>query len=211
MVGILNIILVISNAWILIIVLTIIVALIVLYRALFRKYIIEQIRKNEIWLPIVDDFNNIIGKVAQSVSLEMPGKFQHPVIRLIIWNNGKIYLKPRDKNLLSEINLLDHPFIKRLHYGENVDETLDKIKSENFPDCNNPKFILKYKYENPKGKWQILLYLIDVSDSSYKNLSLNGGKYWINTQIKENINKGLFSEIFEKELKLFNVLFDEAK
>lgn len=211
MIGILNIILVIPKLSIFIILLTTIVVLIVLNRTLFRKYITDQIRKNEIWLPIVDDFNNIIGKVAQSVSMEMPGKFQHPVIRLIIWDNGKIYLKPRDKNLLSEINLLDHPFIKRLHFGENVGDVLEKFKTDNFPDCNSPKFILKYKYENPKAKWQVLLYIINVSDSSHKNKSLEGGKFWINTQINENVNKSVFSDIFEKELKFFNVLFDEAK
>ena len=210
MIGILNIILVISKLSIFIIVFTIIVVLIVLNRTLFRKYITDLIRKNEIWLPIVDDFNNIIGRVAQSVSMETPGKFQHPVIRLIVWDNGKIYLKPRDKNLFSEINMLDHPFIKRLHFGENVGDVIEKFKTENFPDCNSPKFILQYKYENTKGKWQVLLYIIDVSESSYKNNTPAGGKYWISSQIKDNVNKGLFSDIFEKELKFFNVLFDEA-
>lgn len=181
----------------------------IVYQISFKKFLIRRCNKHEIWLPVVDDTGNIIGRVAQSVSSEMPGKYQHPLIRLIVWSNGKIYLKPRDAEFGFEEGRVDHPFEIRLRYGIRIEDALENIRRIFFPESQKPTFLLKYSYENYFGKWQVLLYYIDVTDLKQLEATFGGGKLWLNQQVRDNIGKSFFSDIFENEVDFFSVLLQE--
>jgi hypothetical protein len=156
---------------------------------------------------VVDDTGNVIGRVAKSVSMEEPGKYQHPLIRILIWHKGKLYLRHRTRNVCFEKGLVDHPFEQLIPYGATVDDVLMKVRCNYFPDSEKPRFLLKYKHENKEGKWLVLLYLIILPDENQlKQLQTESGKLWTLKQIKENRNMGYFSNIFEGEFGFFNTL-----
>ncbi|MDD4921387.1 MAG: hypothetical protein PHS30_02800, partial [Bacteroidales bacterium] len=77
------------------IILILLLGLVVIAFLLYRRYLIRQCYIKEYWLPIVDDGGNVIGRVARSVSIETPGVYQHPLIRILVNQSGTIYLTPR--------------------------------------------------------------------------------------------------------------------
>lgn len=188
----------------------IIIAAYTYYRFGLRQFLLNKCYQDETWLPVSDDTGNIIGRVAQSVSIENPGKFQHPIIRVIVWCNGKIYLKPRSKDLLFERGKVDIPFEVILRFGKSIESSLDEIHEKYLPNGDKPRFLLKYSYDNPEGKWQVLLYYINVDDVSKLNtLSLTEGKIWPMKHVMDNLGKTYFSNIMENELKFTSVLIEK--
>jgi hypothetical protein len=181
------------------------------YNLGIRHYFIRRSYKQETWLPVTDDKGNIIGRVAQSVSMENPGKYQHPLVRMILWCNGKLYLKPRSPELLFENSKMDLPFEIVLKYGEGIEEKMDYIHENYFSTCNKPLFLLKYAYENEGGKWQVFLYYINIPDENLLgSLDFRDGKLWPVKQIKENIGKSYFSKILENELAFSSLLLENS-
>jgi len=186
------------------------IAVYLFYKFSLKQYLINRCNKEETWLPVVDDVGNIIGRVAQSVSLENPGKFQHPLIRIIVWCDGKIYLKQRSSETLFEQGKVDHPFENVLNFGKSIESILEDIHKNYAPDGDEPLFLLKYGYENSEGKWQVLLYYINFSDESkLKSLNFGQGKLWTLQQVRDNLGKSYFSNIFENERPFSAVLLEK--
>ena len=153
---------------------TAIVVAVCLRRA-FRRYLVRKSDKYEIWLPVVDDAGHVMGRVAQSVSEETPGNFQHPLIRMLVRYNKMLYLQPRSEHALFEPETTDIPIEVLMQYGDNIDDTLLKVRDAYFPDSPKPRFLLKYQYENQEGKWLVLLYIIEVSDRKQLKLIKHEG------------------------------------
>lgn len=188
----------------------IIIAAYTYYRFGLRQFLLNKCYQDETWLPVSDDTGNIIGRVAQSVSIENPGKFQHPIIRVIVWCNGKIYLKPRSNELMFERGKVDIPFEVILRFGKSIESSLDEIHEKYLPFGDKPRFLLKYSYDNPEGKWQVLLYYINIDDVSKLNtLNLPDGKIWPMQHVIDNLGKTYFSNIMENELKFTSVLIEK--
>ena len=201
------------SIWVLALVLGILLLFLVIYliyNFCLKSYLIKRCNQEEIWLPIVDDTGNVIGRVAQSVSIENPGKFQHPLIRIVVWSKEKMYLKPRPSESLFDIGKFDNPFEIVLKYGKSIEETLEEVHRNYLPYAAKPHFMLKYSYENSKGKWQVFLYYVSIFDESrLKSLNFSEGKLWPIRQVKDNIGKTYFSDIFENELEFSSVFFDD--
>lgn len=177
----------------------------------FKKYLLEKCMKQEKWLPVVDDTGNIIGKVAQSVSLEEPGKFLHPLIRVIVVCNGMLFLKPRGKGCAFEKGKIDIPFEILLDFGKNIDDTLEERRRRLSDVKDKPDFIIKYRHENSEGKWLVLLYKIEISDiKQIYPADLSEGKLWTMKQINENLGESYFSNIFEEEFEMFSRILGDS-
>jgi len=198
--------------WVLIVLplLPLIFGVIVYVKYGFKLFLVKKCNEEEIWLPVVDDAGNIIGRVAKCVSQEEPGKYQHPLVRILVWHEGKLYLRPRSDNVVFEPGMMDHPFEQLIYFGHNIDETLLDIRNRFFPDAEKPRFLLKYKHENKEGKWLVLLYLVTVADKEQlKNIQHKDGKLWPLTQINENSGMLFFSRIFEGEIDFFRTLLSK--
>lgn len=195
--------------WIIILLTALLISLIALYyyKVVLRKYLLKRCNNEEVWLPVTDEQGNVIGRVAQSVSMENPGMFQHLLIRLILWDNGNLYLAQRDSDSLFEKEKVDTPFEKILTFGKSIESTLEEMHEKYIPGAEKPIFLLKYEYENYAGKWQVLLYYSNLAECRNLNsLSFRNGKMWTYKQLKQDIGKKYFSEIFENELQFISVL-----
>lgn len=187
--------------------LSILLVFVVLLLKLYRQYLVRQSKLMEYWLPIVDDEGNVKGRVARSVSLETPGKYQHPMIRIMIFRPGGIYLTHRSFEYCPDFGLYDHPIEYMMEFGKSVEESISDLQKKFFPNCPQPGFLLKYKHENEIGQWQVLLYCICIPhEEELTGVNKSHGKFWTISQIQENTGKSWFSKLFEGEFDFIKTL-----
>ncbi|MDR0427913.1 MAG: hypothetical protein LBH12_04845 [Dysgonamonadaceae bacterium] len=161
---------------------------------------------DEIWLPIVNESGAVKGKVALSVSLFSGNKYLHPVVRVALINKGKLFLQERKDHFLNQVHQLDYPFERSLLFEETLDEGVKKAITKNGGSSELPyRFIFRYVYKDSETNRLIYLYACNILDDKLLDyLHLETGKWWLNKQIEENLNTGLFSPYFEKEYELLN-------
>jgi hypothetical protein len=178
----------------------------------FHYLLIKKSHKKESWLPVVNDQGQVIGRVAKSVSREQPGFYQHPLVRLLVWCDHSILLRPRDNNLGFEVGKLDHPLERLIPYGQTAEEVVCHLAKKYFPTCLPPRFLLKYKEETATGQWLVLLYLVKVDEVSLlKGLLHQGGKLWPLKQISANYGMSCFSSLFEGEFLFVQTILSSIK
>ena len=168
-----------------------------------RLKVLNKHLKSEEWLPVVSESGNVQGKVAKSVSIILKNKFLHPLVRVALIYDGKLYLKNRDDSRLLDSGKLDYPFEKYMKYKHNLEEAIkNTVKNEIKTDDLPVRFLLKYVFENENTKRLIFLYVSNIaSEKEFNDLQLQGGKLWTTNQIEDNIGKDVFSECFELEFE----------
>ncbi len=178
----------------------ILLLLVIIYEHI-RLRLIKRKLSGEDWLPVVNDSGRVIGKVARSVSFKSKNQFLHPLVRIALINKGMLYLMERPSYYIQDPSKIDHPFEEYLRYGQDLDQAVNDIirvrsKAENL----QTRFVFKYLYKNATTNRLIYLYTIPVHDEeTMSKIQLKSGKLWTEKQIEENLDKGIFSECFEKE------------
>ncbi|MDR1516955.1 MAG: hypothetical protein LBS52_02455 [Dysgonamonadaceae bacterium] len=183
---------------------TIVLQIIVLWLILkesLRIWLLDRTLCREEWLPVVNQEGVVVGRVAKSVTKGLMNKFMHPVVRVALIFNGKIYLKKRDACRVLNPGLLDYPFEKYMQFDHNLDDTVhNSVKLECGSDGGSLRFLLKYTFENASTKRLIFLYVSVADDEAvFDSLHLKDGKLWTMRQIEDNLGLNVFSECFEME------------
>lgn len=121
---------------------------------------------------------DVTGRVAKSITRELKNRFMHPVVRVVLLHDGKIYLKERDASCLLSPGRLDYPFEKYLQFNHAIDETVRDSLGVVCGEGDLPlRFLLKYTFENEATKRLIFLYAAHVTDEEmFNSLPLDGGK-----------------------------------
>lgn len=171
--------------------------------------IYEQIRltmmsgslKKEMWLPVLDDNNKVIGCIARSVARSLPKKFYHPIVRIAVVYDGMLYLVKRNKSDYVSPDTYDFPFNQYVLYHHTIDQTVKEALGDlGHEKTINPRFLIRYTYENDKVKHLVYLYVVCLhADDRYGKYKKRPGKLWTAKQIEENLKAGIFSSYFEKE------------
>lgn len=180
----------------------IIIAVIILIQAL-RLNLLEKRLEKEEWLPVVSESGVVQGKVAKSVSQNLKNKFLHPLVRVALIHDGKLYLRTRDESRFLDPSKLDYPFEKYMQFNHNIQDAIQNaIKQEIKVDHLPVRFLLKYVFENENTKRLVFLYVsIIESEKDFQDLHLEGGKLWTTNQIEDNIGNNIFSECLELEFE----------
>ncbi len=133
----------------------------------------------------------------------MKNKFLHPLVRVALIYDGKLYLKNRDKSRLLDPNKLDYPFEKYMQYNHNIDEAINNLIKSEVKTAKMPvRFLLKYVFENEITKRLVFLYVSMIpTEVAFSNLHLKEGKLWTINQIEDNMGSDIFSECFELEFE----------
>lgn len=181
-----------------------------------RLNIFDNKLKHEDWLPVVNEKGDITGKIAKSVTKDLKNKFMHPVVRVALIFDGKIYLTKRKNNRILDPGKLDYPFEKYMNFDDDLDRAVhDAIASETKNDQIPLRFLLKYVFENATTKRLIFLYVSEIeTEDMFNSLQLQDGKLWTEAQIEDNLGNNLFCECFEMEyeyLKNTILLFCKRK
>ena len=166
-----------------------------------RLRILDKKLNKEEWLPIISEEGAVSGKIAKSVIKDMKSRYMHPVVRIALIYDGKLYLRERSMNYLLSPGKLDYPFEKYVLFEEVVDTALKKCIQKMCGNVEIPlRFLLKYEFENKDVKRLILLYVSEIEDEAlFNSLNLSDGKLWTPSQIDDNMGTDTFSECFELE------------
>lgn len=167
-----------------------------------RLSIIRKQLNEEEWLPVTNETGRIIGKIAKSVSVNSGNKLLHPIVRIALVYKGKLFLSERPETFLVETGKYDHPFEEHLKFNQ----TLDDVVGELIPDSLDQiktRFVFKYVFKNKAVNRLVYLYTVAVHNKEpLHSLNLPQGKIWGEKQIEENLGKGTFSDLFEKEYEI---------
>lgn len=166
--------------------------------------LVSKLKKEE-WLPIVMEKGEVTGKVAKSVSLNMKNKFLHPVVRVALISNQKVYLQERPDNDILSPNKLDYPFEKYMLFNHQINLTarnsIRQMVGDELSDVSI-KFLLKYIFENDDTKRLIFLFVAELDDEEMiKRKGKMNGKFWTIKQLEEGFADEIFSECFELEFE----------
>lgn len=164
----------------------------------------SKLRKEE-WLPIVTEKGEVTGKIAKSVSLNMKNKFLHPVVRVALVANSKVYLQKRPSNDILNPEKLDYPFEKYMLFNHEVNlaarNSIRKMIGDDLSDVSI-KFLLKYVFENDDTRRLIFLFVAELEDEDKIRREGNmHGKFWTIKQLEEGFADEIFSECFELEFE----------
>lgn len=168
-----------------------------------RLHILTKKLYQEEWLPVVTEKGDVTGRIAKSITKGLKNRFMHPVVRVALLYDGKLYLKERDQSRLLNPGKLDYPFEKYMQFNHEIDESVRNSLGRECGYTDVPlRFLLKYTFENETTKRLIFLYVSDIKDEEvFNKLRLKNGKLWTTSQIEDNMGTDLFSECFELEFE----------
>jgi hypothetical protein len=145
----------------------------------------------------------VYGKIAYSQSRQMKNQYLHPIIRIALIHNGKIFLMEKENLEANNRSCLDYPFERHILYKEPIDKAIRKTfqsgDSKADISCN---YLFRYIHHSNEIRRLVYFYICNIrNDNLLNKINLNDGKWWTSKQIKENLNTGLFSALFEKEFE----------
>jgi len=175
--------------------------LIIIYEQIRMMMMTGSLRK-EMWLPVLNDNGKVIGCMARSVSRALPRKHCHPIVRVAIVCNGKLYLTKRRSDDYVSRDTIDHPYESYVLFRHSIESTVHELTGKLSETANSaePRFIIRYLFENEHVKHLVSLFVIHIDDESLlENIDRPKGKLWPVHQIAENLSSGIFSEYFVQE------------
>lgn len=180
-----------------------IILLIGVYQVLKISNLVARLRKEE-WIPIVTEKGEVTGKIAKNVSINMKNKFLHPVVRVALISNSKVYLQERSLNDILNPGKLDYPFEKYMLFNHEINlaarNSIRKMVGDEIDF--SIKFLLKYVFENEDTRRLIFLFTANIDDEDLikRNGKMNG-KFWTIKQLEDGFADEIFSECFELEFE----------
>lgn len=160
--------------------------------------------KKEEWLPIVTENGVVTGRIAKSISLTMKNRFLHPVVRVALISQGKVFLQERPVDDILSPRKLDYPFEKYMLFSHEINLAARNSISAmmgNSPDVSL-RFLMKYVFNNENTKRLVFLFVAEINDEN-KIIRTDKitGKFWSIKQMEESFADEIFSECFELEFE----------
>ena len=174
--------------------------LVILYEQV-RLSLMQGSLQKEMWLPVLNEGGKVIGCIARSVSRTLPKKYYHPIVRIAVIHDGMLYLMKRSKDAFVSPDTIDYPFHSYVLFRHSIESTVRESVGELAEQQDvNPRFLIRYTFENEKVKHLVSLYVICLrTEEQFNQCKRAGGELWTAKQIEENLHTGVFSEYFEQE------------
>lgn len=162
--------------------------------------------------PEVDEQGNITGSMTRREA-HNGSKRLHPVVHLHVFNNkGCLYMQKRPNWKDIQPGKWDTAVGGHVSWGENVYKALLREAEEELGLCKfSPVPIGSYVFESDRERELIHAYkTIYNNDILPDSNELDGGRFWTLEEIRDNMDKGIFTPNFENEAKRF-FLSDEKQ
>lgn len=179
-------------------------ALSIIALALFetiRVVIVRDRLIKEDWLPIVDENGKVVGSVQYQPDTPNQERLMHPVVRLYLVDNGRIFMHQRKPDDKSEPLHWDASLSRQVRMSESIESTLHKF-TQKFYNLEEQKFLFltNYIYHGKFSNQYIYLFVTCKTEGLQpQEKELYVTKWWTQKQIDENLGAGVFTERFEKE------------
>jgi len=174
-----------------------------IYQVIKIRTMVRKLRKEE-WLPIVTERGEVTGRIAKSISINMKNKFLHPVVRVALISDSKVFLQERPGNDILNPRKLDYPFEKYMLFNHEINlAARNSISQMLGKDADiEIRFLLKYVFENDDTKRLIFLFVANVdNEDMIKREGKMTGKFWTVKQLEQGFADEIFSECFELEFE----------
>jgi len=171
---------------------------------LIRVTIVRVRLLREEWWPIVSEKGKVIGHIQQELSLKDDKKFMHPIIRVFIIDNNRIYLQKRRSDSLVYPNMWDIAITNHVRMGETVEQCVMRTANERygFEDLKTI-FLSNYTHESINEYHYAFLFVTCKISTFVPNPKyIEHAKWWTLQQIEDNLDSGIFTENFIIELEI---------
>lgn len=158
--------------------------------------------------PIVDEDGNITGAATRG-ECHGGSKLLHPVVHLHVFNSrGELYLQRRPAWKDIQPGKWDTAVGGHVDLGECVADALKREVSEELGIVDfQPELLTQYVFESERERELVFVHKTIYDGEITPSAELDGGRFWIIDEIRENLGKGIFTPNFENEIKrikLFN-------
>lgn len=186
---------------------TFVAIVIVLIYEEVKVWTFRNMLETEQFLPILNTEGKVVGREARSVVVEKLSNNIHPLVRVYVIQNGKLYMQKKvDKfgNLVWDTVVSEY-----VYYGDDVfDAAKIFVKKKILLSDFEMKFVTKYLYEDSSTKQLVFVFCIET-DCPIKTLEENvvSEQMWSNEQIVkiQNYSFEVFPEKVKKELKFLRI------
>ena len=168
---------------------------------LFRNKLKMKAIKDEEWLPLVDETGRIIGKAPRS-QCHTDKNLLHPVVHVHFFDEkGRLFLQKRPENKETQPGKWDTAVGGHISAGETLEQGLEKeVREEIGITKADFQFIKHYVWESDIERELVYLFFAKTNQKIQINPDeLADGKFWSLSDIKNNLNKGIFTPNFEYE------------
>ena len=174
--------------------------LLILYEFI-RVFAVRGHLLKEEWLPIVTENGQEIGSVQLDVSLSEPKKYIHPVVRVIVIEGNRIFLRKNSCKKDVDGSKWDNAICSHLRLKESITDCIDRSSKELYGITNiNPAFLSVYYFENSCERQYVHLFISCRLNDVHPNPELSDAvKWWTIQQINEELESGIFTDNFLKE------------
>lgn len=176
----------------------------VLYE-MIRVFAIRGQLLKEDWLPIVNANGKEIGSVNYQISIwNEENKYTHPVVRLIVIDENKLFLQQHNSKSEFYSTRWDNALSGHLKLGEKIPDCINRIAGEVYEtEIHNPVFLGNYQLENHCEIQYVHLFLsCKIHEPKPNPAFVDRVKWWTLPQIQEEINSGIFTDNFIKEYQM---------
>ena len=158
--------------------------LVILYEQV-RLSLMQGSLQKEMWLPVLNEGGKVIGCIARSVSRTLPKKYYHPIVRIAVIHDGMLYLMKRSKDAFVSPDTIDYPFHSYVLFRHSIESTVRESVGELAEQQDvNPRFLIRYTFENEKVKHLVSLYVICLrTEEQFNQCKRAGVKLWTAKQI----------------------------
>ncbi len=174
---------------------------------LFVRVSIVRVRLlREEWWPIVNNTGKIIGSIQHQLSLFDDKKYMHPIVRVMVIDDNRIYLQKRSHSSLIFPGMWDTAVSNHIRLNENPEACVMRTAKEQY-DIDNikPIFLSNYIHETEHEFHYVFFYVACYSSSLNPNKEfIDLGKWWTRHQIESNINDQIFTENFVSEFEIID-------
>jgi len=166
---------------------------IIVYEHIRLKLLAREL-KQERWLPVVDENGKVIGKIAESAKSERNSDMLHPVIRVVFEFEGKLYLSQDEDS-----NMYNWAIEEFVPYGITPDKLINNILNDSHSkNLGKPRLLMTHIERSEAINKFVILYAVRVSKEEFKLIDKEG-KYWLTSQIRQNMESGIFTPSFIAE------------
>lgn len=180
------------------------ILLFIVFYEFIRVTLIRIRLLKEEWWPIVNENGNVIGSVQREESLSGPEKYMHPIIRVFLINDSKIFLQKRPASDVLCPEKWDIALSNHIRLNESVEECVERTSYENY-GVRDIKPLLLSKHVNHSTLENQYVYLFLVCKLKIVEVNPNiteRVKWWTIQQIEDNMNSGIFCSNFMNEYQI---------
>jgi len=178
--------------------------LFVVFYELIRVTLIRVKLFREEWWPILNEKGKMIGSIHNKTSLSDPTKYIHPIIRVMLIEDNRIFLQKRCQQDLVYPGYWDTALSNHVKVNETVEQCISRTANERYGIKDlKPIFLSNYMHETDfEYHYAFLFVACKLPELEHNKDYIDHAKWWTVQQIEDNLSTDIFTENFLSEFEL---------